>query len=369
MGSSSKTNTVKKRKIVEDPMDTKTQGGKSSSSEPDKGSKIKKPKISRDLPSFEAPRKLLIERAKVEIRNELNEWKNFNDEGKSAGNTKNNFNDGGKSVGNTKKSVPATENVKLNDSSRGNHKDGGLKSISVPDSDFHDFDKDRTEKCFGENQVWAAYDDDDGMPRYYALIHEVVSVKTFKVRISWLNSKTNTELGPLNWVGSGFTKTCGEFRIGKKQINESLNSFSHKVRWTKGGDGVVLVFPKKGDVWALYRNWSPKWNELTEDKVIHEYDMVEVLEDYDKELGVRVSPLIKVAGYKTVFHRHWDKMQTKTVPKEEIFRFSHQVPSVLLSGQEGENAPKGSRELDPAATPLELLQVISDDNGESMAGE
>ncbi|KAL5069499.1 hypothetical protein RYX36_020386, partial [Vicia faba] len=33
------------------------------------------------------------------------------------------------------------------------------------------------------------------------------------------------------------------------------------------------------------------------------------------------------------------------------------VPNHLLSGQEAHNAPIGCRELDPAATPLDLLQI------------
>ncbi|RZC59789.1 hypothetical protein C5167_007087 [Papaver somniferum] len=233
-------------------------------------------------------------------------------------------------------------------------------SITVPDPDFHDFDRDRCEKCFGTNQVWAAYDDDDGMPRYYAIIHKVISVNPFKMRISWLNSKTNTELGPLNWTGSGFSKTCGDFRVGKHEFNSSLNSFSHKVRWTKGPRGVVIIFPKKGDVWAVYRNWSPDWNELTPDEVIHKYDMVEVLEDYTEDQGVVVIPLVKVAGFKTVFHRHLNTREVRNIHREEMFRFSHQVPSCLLTGSEAPGAPKGCRELDPAATPVELLQIVTE---------
>lgn len=233
-------------------------------------------------------------------------------------------------------------------------------SIDVPDPDFHDFDKDRTERSFEDNQVWAAYDDDDGMPRYYAMIHNVISRDPLKMRISWLNSKTNSELGPLDWVGSGFSKTCGEFRIGRHEINSSLNSFSHKVRWTKGMRGTIRIYPRKGDVWAIYRYWSPDWNELTANEVIHKYDMVEVLDDYNEELGVTVTPLVKVAGFKTVFHRHLDHREIRRIPREEMFRFSHQVPSYLLTGQEASNAPKGCRELDPAATPVELLQVIMD---------
>ncbi|KAF8020882.1 hypothetical protein BT93_G1326 [Corymbia citriodora subsp. variegata] len=239
-------------------------------------------------------------------------------------------------------------------------------SMTVLDPDFHDFDKDRTERSFKENHVWAVYDDDDGMPRFYALIQKVISLNPFKMRISWLNSKTNSELGPLNWVASGFSKTCGDFRVGKYEIYGSLNAFSHKVQWTKGVHGVIRIFPRKGDVWALYRNWSPNWNELTADEIIHKYDMVEVLEGYDEEQGVLVIPLVKVARFRAVFHRHLDLGQIRKIPKEEMFRFSHKVPSHMLTGQEAPNAPKGCLELDPAATPLDLLQVIEDVKAEEL---
>ncbi|XP_022770499.1 uncharacterized protein LOC111313895 [Durio zibethinus] len=233
-------------------------------------------------------------------------------------------------------------------------------SMSVPDPDFHDFDQDRTEKSFGENQVWAAYDDDDGMPRYYAMIHGVISLKPFKMRMSWLNSKSNVELAPLKWIGSGFYKTSGDFWVGKYVVNRSLNSFSHKVKWSKGRKGAIQIYPRKGDVWALYRNWSSDWNELTPDEMIHKYDMVEVLEDYNEQKGVSVAPLVKVPGFKTVFWKHSKPSKAWVIPREELFRFSHQVPSYLLTGQEGQNAPNGCLELDPAATPLELLQVLTE---------
>jgi len=37
-------------------------------------------------------------------------------------------------------------------------------SMNVADPNFHDFDGDRIEDSFGEDQVWALYDDEDGMP-------------------------------------------------------------------------------------------------------------------------------------------------------------------------------------------------------------
>uniref|UniRef100_A0A151UFP3 DUF3444 domain-containing protein n=1 Tax=Cajanus cajan TaxID=3821 RepID=A0A151UFP3_CAJCA len=160
------------------------------------------------------------------------------------------------------------------------------------------------------------------MPRYYARIHKVVSTKPFRMRISWLNSRSNNELGPTDWVGSGFYKTCGDFRTGKHEITESLNSFSHKVRWTKGARGVLHIFPGKGEVWALYRNWAPDWDENTPDEVIHKYDMVEVLEDFNEEEGVLVTPLVKVDGFKTVFHRH-SHDQARKIPKYDTYLQVH----------------------------------------------
>ncbi|XP_020210931.1 uncharacterized protein LOC109795801 [Cajanus cajan] len=237
----------------------------------------------------------------------------------------------------------------------------GSLSMNVPDPDFHDFDGDRIENAFGENQVWAAYDNDDGMPRYYCLIHEVISKNPFNMRISWLNAKSNDELAPIKWISSGFPKTSGDFRIGKRVSYSTLNSFSHRVKWTKGSRGVVHIYPKKGDVWALYRNWSLDWTEFTDDEIIQKYDMVEVLEDYIEDQGVNVAPLVKVAGFKTVFRQNVDPRKVRNISKVEMFRFSHQVPSYLLTGEEGHNAPKGCLELDPAATPMELLQVFAED--------
>ncbi|CAL5338130.1 hypothetical protein CsSME_00021607 [Camellia sinensis var. sinensis] len=346
---------------------------------------LNKPRSVHDLSPLEI-QNLLMDKTRKEIRKKLNEW-DLATVATSAVKSKENVNekadeevkekDNAMVNGAKQDKCKTGENENLvNKSTHGSL--GGVNenkeplepmSINVPDPDFHDFDKDRTERCFGENQVWAAYDDDDGMPRYYAMIHNVVSLNPFKMRISWLNSKTNSELGPLNWVGSGFAKTCGDFRIGKHEINNSLNSFSHKVRWTKGARGVVCIFPRKGEVWALYRNWTPEWNELTADEAIHKYDMAEVLEDYDEGLGVTVTPLVKVAGFKTVFHQHLDPRKVRRIPREEMFRFSHHVPSYLLTGQEAPNAPKGCRELDPAATPLELLLVIPDVKEEDIVGD
>ncbi|KAK6918737.1 DnaJ domain [Dillenia turbinata] len=240
----------------------------------------------------------------------------------------------------------------------------GPVSISVPDSDFHDFDKDRSEDCFKPKQIWAIYDEEDGMPRLYCLIREVISVKPFKIHITYLNSKTDAEFGSVNWIDSGFTKSCGNFRAWNSDVVEQVNIFSHVLNGEKAGrGGCVRIYPKSGDIWAVYRNWSPEWNRSTPDEVRHQYEMVEVLDDYSEDLGVCVTPLIKLEGFKTVYQRNASQNAIRWIARREMLRFSHKVPSWSLKGEEN-NLPDGCWDLDPAATPEELLQVAMDADAE-----
>lgn len=229
-------------------------------------------------------------------------------------------------------------------------------AITVPDSDFHDFDQDRSEECFKSKQIWALYDEDDGMPRLYCLIRDVISVKPFKIYISYLSSKSDTEFGSVNWLDSGFTKSCGKFRVFHSETIDQVNIFSHLLSREKAGrGGCVRIYPRSGDIWAVYRNWSPDWNRTTPDEVRHQYEMVEVLEDYSEENGVWVTPLMKLDGYKTVYQRNTNKDAVQWIQRREMLRFSHQVPSCSLKGA-GTKLPDDCWDLDPAAIPEELLQ-------------
>ncbi|KAJ6795961.1 Uncharacterized protein M6B38_223360 [Iris pallida] len=336
-------------------------------------------KFSRENTEFDR-RRLLMEKAKGAIGRKLEEW-NAAAAGKLAEKAK------GKQKHKNTSNMKLVSDVdgrnrwsckKSEDPRNKNRRGSGMKdpfdndmtdsakpaikavTIVVPDPEFHDFDKDRLKRTFEAEQVWATYDSEDGMPRLYVLVQKVLSLRPFRLRISFLNSKSNSELGPMNWIASGFAKTCGDFRVGKYQVNDTVNIFSHRVRWEKGARGVIRIIPRKGDTWALYKNWSPDWNELTPDDMIHRYDMVEVIDDYNEEQGVLVTPLVKIAGFRAVFHRHLDPKEVRRIPREEMFRLSHQVPSYLLTGEEAHNAPKGCRELDPAAIPSEFLQVITE---------
>ncbi|KAK7299865.1 hypothetical protein RJT34_10693 [Clitoria ternatea] len=306
-------------------------------------------------PAFDA-RKLLIEKARTEIRKKLEEMKLSSEAAAAA-----NLNEKEKlqaEVGKVKRET--CRRAALNFSGlQLEHGKAAPVSITVPDSDFHDFDKDRSEECFKPKQIWALYDEEDGMPRLYCLIREVVSVNPFKIHISYLSSKTDSEFGSVNWLDSGFTKSCGNFRAWNSDVVDQVNIFSHLLRQEKAGrGGCVRIYPRSGDIWAVYRNWSTDWNRSTPDEVRHQYEMVEVLDDYSEELGVCVSPLIKLAGFKTVYQRNTDKSAIKWIPRREMLRFSHQVPSWLLKG-EASNLPERCWDLDPAATPDELLHAAA----------
>lgn len=294
-------------------------------------------------PAFDA-RQLLIDKARTAIRKKLDEFKLAAAE-----------------AARQKLAEVEGASKRVGSSSTGHQselKKIGSMSITVPDSDFHDFDKGRSEECFKPKQIWALYDEEDGMPRLYCLIRQIISVKPFKIYISYLSSKTDTEFGSVNWLDCGFTKSCGNFRVFHSEIVEHVNIFSHLLGKEKAGrGGCVRIYPRSGDIWAVYRNWSQDWNRTTPDEVRHQYEMVEVLDDYSEELGVCVAPLIKLNGFKTVYQRNSSKDAIRWIPRREMLRFSHQVPSCLLKG-EGLNLPDGGCcwDLDPAATPDELLQ-------------
>lgn len=125
---------------------------------------------------------------------------------------------------------------------------------------------------------------------------------------------------------------------------------------------MIKIFARKGVIWTLYRNWSPDWNESTPDDTMYKYDIIKILDEYSEKNGITVVPLVKVNGFNTVFRKDPAPTRVKQIPRKEMFRFCHQVPSYRLTDEgaaaKGENL-NGCVELDPAATPLELLEVMA----------
>eukprot|EP00250_Pteridium_aquilinum_P010931 c19723_g1_i2 orf=502-2415(+) len=198
---------------------------------------------------------------------------------------------------------------------------------------------------FNPRQLWACYDDDDGFPRYYARVVKVMSRKPFKIQYTWLEARNSSE-EVMSWVDSGFSYTCGEFKLGKTLMGDSVCMFSHVMTFEKGQKAGFKIFPRKGEVWALYKEWATL---KTKDEK-HGYDLVEVLTDYSDEDGVQVCALVKVEGYKSVFQQQYGVVD-RVLPAH-MRRFSHNVPVHRLVAGEVPECIEGFLELDPASTPI-----------------
>ncbi|XP_061343022.1 uncharacterized protein LOC133289166 [Gastrolobium bilobum] len=241
---------------------------------------------------------------------------------------------------------------------------GELDIMAVVDSDFYDFDKDRTERSFKKGQVWAVYDDDDGMPRHYALIDEAISANPFEVRISWLDLQNNGDEKIISREQMGFHIPCGRFKVARKASINSVNIFSHVVDCDRAASEVYKIYPKKGSVWALY-------GEATLDadgrKVAVEgkryYDIVVFLTSYSEMNGLSMAYLEKVDGYKTVFKRQeMGSHAIRFLGKDDIWLVSHQIPARKFSCNETPEPLKDCWELDPASLPSDLLTIGGIDN-------
>ncbi|CAI8590807.1 unnamed protein product [Vicia faba] len=232
---------------------------------------------------------------------------------------------GGKETAGSSKIDEVSEH---SDSKSSNHSDGFV----YPDPEFSDFDKDKKEGCFTPGQIWAVYDDTDGMPRFYALIKKVFS-PGFKLQITWLEADPDDE-DEHRWIEEKLPSACGKYK---------------------------LVYPRKGETWALFKNWDIKWYMDAESHQKYDLEYVEILSDYVEGAGVIVAYLAKLKGYVSLFSRITNGAnQPFQISPAELFRFSHRIPSFKMTGQERAGVPEGSYELDPISLPIEEISGPDD---------
>ncbi|KAL0699391.1 hypothetical protein Bca4012_055513 [Brassica carinata] len=215
--------------------------------------------------------------------------------------------------------------------------------INCDDPEFSDFDNLRAKSCFKAGQIWALYDTGEGMPRFYGLIKQATTTPVFEVKYVWLESEEDEEARNL-------PVSVGEYGLGGEEKTDNTDVFSHFVQRKTGRARRLKVFPKKGETWALFKNWNM---DLPSDSS-HEYEFVEILSDYAEGTAISVGFLSKVEGFKFVFcPAPKDGSDTCEIPPHEFCRFSHGIPSNRLKGTEGRGVSEGWYELDPAALPGE----------------
>ncbi|KAK8539369.1 hypothetical protein V6N13_104390 [Hibiscus sabdariffa] len=237
--------------------------------------------------------------------------------------------------------------------------------FAYPDPEFHDFDNAKKESCFSVGQVWALYDMLDAMPRFYAQIRKIFS-SGFKLRITWLEPDPD-DANEIKWVSEGLPVSCGKFKLGASETTDDRLMFSHLLYWEKGTcRDTYKVFPRKGETWALFKNWNINWKSGDGTNQKFEYEFVEILSDAAEGAGIQVAYLTKVKGFVSVFcPMSKNGVVANLIPPSELFRFSHKVPSFVLTGEERQGVPKGSFELDTASLPEEIVGMDLKVNGDS----
>lgn len=220
--------------------------------------------------------------------------------------------------------------------------------VPVPDPDFHNFDAGRTEADVKRDQIWAVYDDQDGMPRFYCKIIKVCR-QPFAVSGCWLEAAFPSRK-PL-WLSKySLSPGNGNFRLGDDTEFDSINLFSHLMT-VKKVKKVFEVYVRRDEVWAIYRDFDKEWiNASPDDEKPHfRYDLLLVKSDFSEVThGGSVISLERVKGYKTLWRPVGKEFP---MSMNDLQRFSHQVPSYAITEADVPGVPPNCLELDPAATP------------------
>jgi hypothetical protein len=128
-------------------------------------------------------------------------------------------------------------------------------------------------KRIAVGQIWAVYDDHDFMPRVYAKIN-LIDASNLKVQLTWLEHSTMNEVKSRRTY-ERLSIACGKFCLGETHVRHPfMYLLSHRVSWEKGKNRTSFeIHPKKGQVWALYKESGMLWNSGTDKHQSCKYDV------------------------------------------------------------------------------------------------
>jgi curved DNA-binding protein CbpA len=245
------------------------------------------------------------------------------------------------------------ESAKLNQVNHNSPPSSEPDCIVIPNFQFNNFSAERLEGKFAPGQIWSLNSKEDGLPKCYAKIQQIVWRPVFKLQINRLEPKSLLE-NVIQWHDKRMPVSCGNFTLkeGRDETLTKVTDFSHQIKAEKHFRiNEYIVVPKTGEIWAMYKNWSETIKATSLKRC--EYEVVEVLDDNDSHIEVML--LEQVDGFISVFK---EKLEggidvKKKIPRCELLRFSHYVPAFRLTG-ERDGALRGYVELDPSAFPLNL---------------
>ncbi|CAA7061906.1 unnamed protein product [Microthlaspi erraticum] len=224
---------------------------------------------------------------------------------------------------------------------------------------FIDFDRLREEEKFAVGQIWALFDTPDKVPRQYAMIRKV-SAPSFGLRITYLEPDPDDER-EIQWFEQDLPVSAGKFRLGNSQNTEDRSVFSHVMHCNGGSNsGHLILSPRKGETWALFKNWDINWSSEPDSHRKYEYEVVEILSDYaGGSGGVSVAILHKAKDFASVFFRMgFGDAEVSQILPHSLYRFSHRIPSYKMKRVEVKGVPRDAYELDQAALPESMEEKV-----------
>ena len=144
----------------------------------------------------------------------------------------------------------------------------------------------------------------------------------------------------------------GIFKPGNSNVILNMSQFSHLVKYVHATTrSRYTIYPHKGEIWAMYKNWNRKWGHADYEKC--QWGVVEIISDFSKENGIRVAKLVEVHNCLTFFRRHQHEGfdLSSTVFGAEMLSFSHQILAYKAPGIERYGIPEDSWHLEPQAIP------------------
>ncbi|CAM8926749.1 unnamed protein product [Rhodiola kirilowii] len=220
--------------------------------------------------------------------------------------------------------------------------------------DFYDFEKDKQNEKFEVGQIWAStYQANISSGRRYARIDNNANADSSLV-VTWLKPKPISS-GERRWCEVGLPVACGSFEVDSTMTGRESwpVALAYKCSWVNGmTDEHYEIYPKKGEVWAVYKDWDlDRLADAPEDVKRCGFDLIEMLTDFSKYLGVDGAYLTKLDNFKSVFERklNEENHDVTHIHPENLFMFSHLVPSYKFEGGEVDGIAKGMIELDHSA--------------------
>ncbi|XVF08606.1 hypothetical protein REPUB_Repub07fG0017400 [Reevesia pubescens] len=237
---------------------------------------------------------------------------------------------------------------------------------------YYNFEDDRKPHYLEEGQIWAAHYRAQLLHTYrYA---QISINSNSAVCITWLKPIPISP-GERRWCDKGLPVACGSFELvpemKKEEVSWQIIS-SYKCSWTRGiTKDQFEIYPKKGEIWALYKDWDlDDWSNDPDAVKGCRFELVEVISEFSKFFGADAACLVKVNGLKSVFKRQTmgGNPITCHISPSNIYMFSHNVPAYRFRGGEIDNIADGMFELDQMALPDYMIQDMVSQQSPNVSG-